>query len=298
MATKIRHPPGRHVDVGGHRLWIETEGAGDRVVLLAGLGPAGSHVVFHPHLGPLADVAEVVYVDLYGRGRSDVPADLREITFAGDVADVARLLTELGPSHLYGFSYGGLLAQAVALDRPDLVRTLVLANSLHSPEMWQLNHENINREIANQAPDVWEQIQRLRREGLPSTDPRMQEQFAVHGKLVRFFNPDNAALLATEPGARNVELYPIFCGADVDFVIGGEIPTIPDFRPRLHELQMPLMVLAGRHDRALYPALQRQILDFAPKAALRFLERSGSFGHVEEPATVIELLREFCLDPR
>ncbi len=291
--TSVRHPAGRHVDVGGHRLWVETQGRGDRVVLLAGLGPAGSHVVFHPHFTPLADSVEVVYVDLYGRGRSDVPADLREITFAGDVADVARLLDEIGPSHVYGFSYGGLVAQAVALDHPDLVRSLVLANSLHSPEMWQLNHENINREIANQAPEVWERIQQLRREGVPSTDPRMQEQFAVHARLVRFFNSDNAGLLATEPGARNVELYPIFCGADVDFVIGGEIARIPDFRPRLHELRMPLLVLAGRHDRALYPALQRQILDFAPNARLRFLERSGSFGHVEEPATVISLVRDF-----
>jgi proline iminopeptidase len=161
--------------------------------------------------------------------------------------------------------------------------------------MWQLNHENINREIANQAPEVWEQIQQLRREGVPSTDPRMQEQFAVHARLVRFFDPDNAALLASEPGARNVDLYPIFCGADVDFVIGGEVAHIPDFRPRLNELRMPLLVLAGRYDRALYPALQRQILDFAPNARLRFLERSGSFGHVEEPETVIALVREFCL---
>lgn len=295
METEVQHPPGRHVDVGGHRLWVETEGRGEPVVLLAGLGPAGSHVVFHPHFGPLADAAQVVYVDLYGRGRSDVPADLGEITFAADVADVARLLGEIGPAHVYGFSYGGLVAQAVALERPDRVRSLVLANSLHSPEMWQLNHENINRELANQAPEVWERIQRLRRQGVPSTDPRMQEQFAVHGRLVRFFNPDNAALLASEPGARNAELYPIFCGADVDFVIGGEVARIPDFRPRLPELRMPLLVLAGRHDRALYPALQRQILDFAPNAQLRFLERSGSFGHVEEPETVIALVREFCL---
>lgn len=292
-ATSVRHPAGRHIDVGGHRLWVETEGRGDRVVLLAGLGPAGSHVVFHPHFTPLADSVEVVYVDLYGRGRSDLPADLRDITFAGDVADIARLLDELGPAHLYGFSYGGLVAQAVALDRPDLVRSLVLANSLHSPQMWQQNHENINREIANQAPEVWERIQQLRHEGVPSTDPRMQEQFAVHARLVRFFDPDNAALLASEPGARNVELYPIFCGADVDFIIGGEIPRIPDFRPRLRELRMPLLVLAGRHDRALYPALQRQILDFAPDARLQLLERSGSFGHVEEPETVISLVRDF-----
>jgi hypothetical protein len=44
----------------------------------------------------------------------------------------------------------------------------------------------------------------------------------------------HASLLATEPGARNLELYPVFVRADVDFIIGGEVARIPDFRPRLN----------------------------------------------------------------
>jgi proline iminopeptidase len=53
------------------------------------------------------------------------------------------------------------------------------------------------------------------------------------------------------------------------------------------------MVLAGRYDRALYPALQRQFTDFAPGIRLEFLERSGSFSHVEEPENVFALVRGF-----
>ena len=297
MPDQVRHPAGELVEAAGHRLWCEREGSGDPVLLLAGLGPAGSHVVFHPHLDSLASDHEVIYLDLYGRGRSEAPADLREITFAADVADVAAVIERLGlgPVHIYGFSYGGLLGQALALDHPELVRSLVLANSLHSPEMWQLNHANINRELASQFPEVWERILALRAQGVRSTDPELQREFAAAIKLVRFYNPDNAALLATEPGARNVELYPLFCGDDVDFVIGGEVPRIPDFRPGLRALTVPLMVLAGRYDRALYPALQQ---DFAPGARFEMLERSGSFGHVEEAETVKELLRSFWTDTK
>ncbi|MDI1431434.1 alpha/beta fold hydrolase [Polyangium sorediatum] len=289
------HPDGRLHDVGGHHLWVEQAGAGETVVLLSGLGPAGSHVIFHPHFDALAADHRVVYVDLHGRGRSDVPADLRAITFESDVADVAALLRSLdvGPVHLYGFSYGGLLAQALSLDHPALVRTLVLANSLHSPEMWQQNHANINRELANQCPDVWARIEAMRAEGIASTDPRMQREFAVAAPLVRFFNPESARRLATEPGARNAELYPLFCGDDVDFIIGGEVARIPDFRPRLKDVSVPMLVLAGRFDRALYPALQRQFLTFAPSAEFRVLERSGSFAHVEEPDEVLRILRAF-----
>ncbi|WP_435127045.1 alpha/beta fold hydrolase [Actinacidiphila sp. bgisy144] len=291
----IDHPAGRHHEVRGHRLWVESEGDGDPVLLLAGLGPAGSHVVFHPFFSALAADHRVLYLDLYGRGRSDAPEDLAQITFAEDVADVAALIGELraGPLHLYGFSYGGLVAQALALDHPALVRTLTLANTLHSPEMWQLNHANINREIAAQYPETWERITALHDQGVPSTDPRLQAEFAVATPLVRFYDPDHAGLLATEPGARNTALYPLFCGADVDFTVGGQVAAIPDFRPRLRELTVPAMVLAGRYDRALYPRLQRDFARHAPGIDFRMLERSGAFGHVEEPAVVHALLRDF-----
>jgi len=101
---------------------------------------------------------------------------------------------------VYGFSYGGLLGQALALDHPGLLRSLIIANSLHSPEMWQANHANINAELARQDPEVWERITTLRSAGRRSTDPEVAAQFAAAARLVRFFNPDHAGLLATEPG--------------------------------------------------------------------------------------------------
>ena len=41
----VSHAPGSHHDVRGRRLWVETEGDGEPMLLLAGLGPAGSHVI-------------------------------------------------------------------------------------------------------------------------------------------------------------------------------------------------------------------------------------------------------------
>ena len=129
--------------------------------------------------------------------------------------------------------------------------------------------------------------------GLASQAAGTAAYFATAARLVRFYHPDHAALLATEPGARNLELYPVFVGADVDFIIGGEVARIPDFRPRLKDITVPVMVLAGRYDRALYPRLQRQFTEFDPRIRLEFLERSGSFSHVEEPEAVFALIREF-----
>jgi proline iminopeptidase len=185
-----------------------------------------------------------------------------------------------------------MVAMAYALAHPTRVRRLILANTVHSPEMWQRNHENINREIANQFPEVWQQILALRAEGVRSTDPRVQALYGVHGPLVRFYNPDNAKKLLSEPGSRNAELYPVFVGDDVEFFIGGEVANLPDFRPRLKELSMATLILAGRYDRALYPAYQIEFARYAPQARFVWMERSGTFSHIEEPDAVMALVRE------
>jgi proline iminopeptidase len=293
-APPVHHAPGRHVAVRGTRLWVEEEGTGGPVLLLAG-GPASSHVVFHPAFGPLAETHRVIYLDYRGRGRSDPIEDPASITFAGDVADVAELIRALGlgPVSVYGFSYGGMVAQGLALDHPELVSRLMLANTVHSPEMWQRNHENINRELELQYPEVWDQIRVFRAQGVPSTHPRVQQLYAVHSRLCRFYNPDNAAKVPSEPGSKNAALYPVFAGEDVEFFIGGEVARLPDFRPRLHELRMPVMILAGRYDRALYPKYQLEFKRCAPQAAFHWMERSGTFSHIEEPEAVLSLIRDF-----
>ena len=294
----VVHPAGRLVPVRDTRLWVETEGTGEPLLLLAG-GPAASHLTFHPTFSALADSFEVIYLDYRGRGRSRAPEQWEEITFEGDVEDLEGVRQALGLERLslYGFSYGGMVAMEYALRHPGRVRRLILANTVHSPEMWQKNHENINREIANQYPEVWEQILALRAQGFRSGDPEIAELYRVHGPLVRFYNPDNARRLLSEPGSRNAELYRVFAGDDIEFFLGGEVARLPDFRPRLKELAMPTLILAGRFDRALYPQYQREFARWAPQARFVWMERSGSFAHIEEPERVLELTRAFLTEP-
>lgn len=296
--VRFTHPPGRLVPVRDTHLWVESDGQGEPLILLAG-GPASSHVCFHPYFSALAGQFQVVYYDYWGRGRSGLAQAPETVTFSGDVEDLEALREQLGFSsmRLYGFSYGGLIAQQYALSYPDRVSHLVLANTLHSPEMWQRNHENINRELENQYPEVWQQIEELRAQGHLALDGEMATHFAKHGPVIRWFNPDHASLLATEAGARNSKLYRAFAGADIDFIIGGQIPQIPDFRPRLKELKMPVLILAGRHDRALYPKLQMDFKRSCPQARFVMMERSGTFSHVEEPDAVMALLAEFLTKP-
>lgn len=293
MPRPTHHPEGRLITVGDTRLWVETEGAGAPLVFLSG-GPANSHVVFHPHVSPLSDRYTLIYYDYRGRGRSEALEDPAAARFERDIEDLEALRVALGFERwsLYGFSYGGLVAQAYALKYGSRVARLILANTLHSAEMWQRNHENINRELENQYPEVWEQIVSLRVAGHLSSSPEMHALFAKHSAIVRWFNPDHAARLATDPSGRNPALYYPFVGEDIEFFIGGEVARLPDFRRSLHALTMPVLILAGRFDRALYPKLQWEFRRACPQARFELLERSGSFSHVEEPDAVQALVRE------
>lgn len=291
VAPAVEHAPGRLLQVNGTRLWVEEEGAGPPLVVLVG-GPGASHASMHPAFSTLSDRFRIIYYDYRGRGRSDPST---EVTFKLDVADLDALRDSLGHERIavYGFSYGGLIAQGYALAHPDRVSHLILANTLYSAQMWSLNHQNINRELQNQFPEIWGQIEALREKGVHSSADEMQKLFSVHSPFIRWYNPDHASRLRREAGSFNKELYSRFVGDDIDFENGGEVAKLPDFRPRLKELPMPVLILAGRYDRALYPKLQLGFKEYCPQAKFVMLEHSGSYGHVEEPNVVIPLLREF-----
>lgn len=78
---------------------------------------------------PLAQHFSVVTFDYRGTGQTPgTPGEYSTRLFA---ADVAALIDQLGrgPAHVLGHSMGGRVAQWVALDHPDRVRSLVMAAS-------------------------------------------------------------------------------------------------------------------------------------------------------------------------
>jgi pimeloyl-ACP methyl ester carboxylesterase len=76
----------------------------------------------------LATCREVILTDNAGVGLSTGPAPE---TVAGMARDAASLIDALGLEHvdLFGFSMGGYVAQQIAVDRPELVRRLILVGT-------------------------------------------------------------------------------------------------------------------------------------------------------------------------
>lgn len=88
------------------------------------------------------------------------------------------------------------------------------------------------------------------------------------------------------------EAYFGIAGEDADFHLGLDMLAV-DFRPRLSELRIPTLVLAGRFDRIVFPRCTLPYKSCAPKARFVMFEKSGHLPFVEQPEETFLLLREF-----
>jgi len=292
----IKHPPGAYANVNGIKLWYETEGRGEPLVLVPG-GPGDPHTVYHLFFSRLADRQRVIYFDEYGVGKSGRAQSKSDYSFARDVENLEGLRKSLGLArmNLLGQSYGGMVAQAYALKYPQSVERLILIDSFYSGEMWQANNDSANRAIQSQYPEVWTKLMQLRAMGERSNSPEHQELYeSVPLGLFYFYDAAKATLLPDDPSTADV--YFAIAGDDADFNVGGDIAKL-DFRSDLRKLAMPMLVVAGRYDRISLPEWSVKFKTYAPQAEFVMMEDSGHFPWIEEPEKSLSVLREFLDKP-
>jgi pimeloyl-ACP methyl ester carboxylesterase len=124
----------------GVRVFVDIEGAGHvpdgprlrekpTLVLIHG-GPGFDHTGFRPFFSRLSDIAQVVYYDQRGHGRSDVrpPAEWTLDTFADDVVRLCDALGIVKPIVL-GQSFGGFVAQRYIARHPAHPAKVILSST-------------------------------------------------------------------------------------------------------------------------------------------------------------------------
>lgn len=146
-ADRRRHPPpGRMVDVGGHRLHIYSRGSGEPTVVFdAGL--PGSVLSWHAIMPELSRLVRTVAYDRAGLGWSDPSPEPR--TAESIVEELRRLLDRAGvppPYILVGHSFAGLTTRLFAARHPEEVAALVLVDPV-GPAEWVPLRESERRKL-------------------------------------------------------------------------------------------------------------------------------------------------------
>jgi pimeloyl-ACP methyl ester carboxylesterase len=114
----------QYVQLGDVRTWYDEYGDGDPLVLMHG-GLVDSRFL-EPNLGPLAERFHVYTVDRRGHGHT--PDAEGPITYQLMADDTIAFLQQVvgAPADLVGHSDGAIVAMLVAMQRPELVKRLVM----------------------------------------------------------------------------------------------------------------------------------------------------------------------------
>lgn len=272
----------------GVRLFVDIDGPGlvpdgpvmrekPTLILLHG-GPGFDHSSFKPLFGQLADVAQVVYVDHRGHGRSDRcgPEHWNLDTFADDVV---RLCAALGIARpvVLGQSYGGFVAQRYLARHPAHPGKVILSSTSHhfglarKLAMFQRLGGDAAREAAERfwtdpTPATWDDYERLCR---------------PHYNTTPAADPDAKARTITVD--------------DILFhTARHEMPTM-DLRPGLAAVQCPVLVMHGDSDPVTPIEDAQEIVAALPPQWVQF-QRFTNVGHGawrDDPAAALAALRRF-----
>ena len=254
--------------VNGIDLYYEQRGSGPRLLFLNGSGStlAESAVL----VDVFAERCEVVAHDQRGMGRSSIPAG--PYTMADYAADAAGLLDQVGwdRCRVVGVSFGGMVAQELAVTWPDRVERLALLCT--SPggaggASYPL-HELARLPVAEQAEA-----------GLALLDTRFTPAWLVD-------HPSDRALVEMV-AARRV-------ASTSDAVERGKSDQLGarrhhDVWDRLDRITCPTLVAGGRFDGIAPPANSEAIASRIAGSVLRCYEGGHAF-FAQDPTAIPEIL--------
>jgi aminoacrylate hydrolase len=253
--------------VNGIDIHYETQGSGDPVMLLTGLGGAGR--AWGDQIDRFAAGFTTIVPDHRGTGQSSKPDG--GYTVQQTAADMAETLRAIGtgPAHLVGSSTGGAMAQVMAIDHPDVVRSITLVSSwAKADDHFRHQFAVRKRTLEEMGVEAYTQVSAL---FLFSA-----AHFRHHYEDVRTWMANSAA------GAKR----PDIMAKRIDMIVAF------DETDRLGRIEVPALVVAGNGDACTPPAHSQELASLIPGAELVVLE-TGHFVSKEQPDVFYDLVSGF-----
>jgi 3-oxoadipate enol-lactonase len=260
------------------RMAVDVRGEGDAVVFIHGLG--GSLDVWTPLL-PALSRFRCVRPELPGAARSSKAYALGEstphrgkISVATHADAVRRVCESLGitKAHLVGHSFGTIVAQHIAADSPQLVRSLALFGALAEPP------QGMRDTMVGRAPVAREQGMFGIAEGT--------SDFALSASTKQT-QPVTVAFVRNCVGAQEAEGYARNCEA------------LADARSaRLELIRCPVLIVNGDEDQVTVLSGARQLAEKLTNARIEVFARCGHWPMLERAAESQRALRDFLASVR
>ena len=289
-----------HVSVNGVRLFFDVEGAKfvpdgpvmreKPILLMLHGGPGADHSIYRPAYSALADIAQIVYLDHRGNGRSeDGPRESWNLAQWGD--DVRAFCDALGivDPIVLGASFGGMVALAYATRHPAHPSKLVLISTEAAGGSYLERRVALFERFGG--PEVGALARRrfLEAEGHPTRTAAVDawRRLALPRLYAHAARPGHGA-----PRGRTGRRWRC-TGSPNRAARATRFNMFPD----LHRIQCPTLVIGGEDDPMHPIESQADIAAALPPHLVQF-ERFADCGHAvvpDAPERAMALLRDFIL---
>jgi 3-oxoadipate enol-lactonase len=248
------------------KIAYQRQGSGPPVLLIHGVGGDSSN--WDPIAVRLRARFDVIAMDLRGHGMSDLITGPVE---AHDLArDAIQVLDEAGVAKCYvaGFSLGGAVAQALALDFPERVAKLAVIGTVCG--------RTVEEEARALARVVF-----LKQHGSAAIAEANRERWFTDE--FRDAHPDivarRVAQVVTCDPASYLHAFTVFCTADL--------------AGRLNEIHVPTLIVTGEHDLAATPRMAQFMGERIAGSHVHVLPQLRHSVLIEAPEQIGALLEAF-----
>jgi pimeloyl-ACP methyl ester carboxylesterase len=275
------------IQVGDVKLFFDVEGSKLRpngstmrqvpTLLLLHGGPGFDHSGFKPAFTEMAAVAQVIYLDLRGNGRSDAgPADKWSLEqWAQDVHSFCEALSIEAPV-VMGHSLGGIVALVYAARYPEHPSKLILSSTSIQP-------------VGERSFAVFERLGGPRARAAASafwTNPNEASLAEYEEVCIPLYTRGASLAGSLERAVRNPAMRLVFFEAELQRL---------DLLRQLDRIKCPTLIVAGEDD-PITPIADMEEIAAALRPDLVRLERFANAGHGvyrDRPAAFFHALREF-----
>jgi len=204
--------------------------------------------------------------------KSALPEGYTTRDMAEDYAMVIRDEFNGEPQDVMGTSYGGLIAQHLAADHPELVRRLIIAMSVY-----RFSEEGNEMDLKS----AQLLSEGKKREALKALYPIL-ECGRIKKAFMKFFMGYIAPLVWSRPDNPS------------DLLVEGKAEMAHNTKNRLSEIKAPTLVIAGDQDYYCPAELLRETVEGIPNAKLVLYEGKGHMAAMgkEFDEDVLEFLNE------
>lgn len=275
--------------VEGGTIFYRVVGTGTAtpVVVLHG-GPGYTSHYLEP-LTALGDDRAVILYDQLGAGRSERTADtalFRIDRYVRELDSLRRAL-RLERIHLYGHSWGSMLALEYLATKPSGVVSVTLASPVISSASWAAD----GKVLLATLPDSVQRIIAAHEAAGTTSSPEYQD--ATMGFMLRYvfgMEPPFPAEIDSAIAGYNPAVYEHMWGPSEFSPLG----NLKDFdrSATLRELELPILFTAGRNDEAR-PATVERFAATARNAEVKIFEQSAHMTMLTERDAYVAALRDF-----